>query len=231
MALNIHALLKYFILSEGLRERVRFLTREDFDIKAKSGQLINPQPIVLFVHEAVDAAMARLLAESPLPLAAVYHIEIGAGTVRQLVPDGLGGWGMTTLRKAGGTPRDLMACALDAEYRRGEGSAPVLVMPSVNRYLGCTDWFYMNALAKYLAWSLTSYVGLASSRTGKPLIDFPDLQLVRGGGAFSLRMAAGTLEGVRAFLDVADPDLTEVGDRADQMQLEFPVVMKDGGLF
>jgi hypothetical protein len=229
MALNIHALLKYFILSEGLRDRVRFLTREDFDIKAQSGQLINPQPIVLFVHEAGNASLSRLLVESPLPLAAFY--QMGAEGVRQLVPDGHGGWGITTLRNVGSAPRDLMACALDAEYQRGEGKAPVLVMPTVDRYLGCTDWFYMNALAKYLAWSRTNYVGLASSRTGTPLLDFPDLQLVRGGGAFSLRMAAGTLEGVRAFLDVADPGLIEVGERADQMQLEFPVVMKDGGLF
>jgi hypothetical protein len=36
---------------------------------------------------------------------------------------------------------------------------------------------------------------------------------------------------MRAFLDVADPDLNEVSDRADRMLLEFPVVVRDGGLF
>ncbi len=228
-ALNIHALLKFFILSEGLRDRVRFLTHNDFDLSAQSGQLINPTPVVLLVHEADDAKMAHLLAESPLPLAAIY--QMGAGNVRQHVPDGQEGWNVTALRAASSAPRDLMACSLDAERRREAGALPVLVMPTVERYLGCTDWFYMNALAKYLAWSRTGYVGLTSSRAGKPHLDFPGLQFVRGGGAFSLRLAAGTEEGMRAFLDVADPDLNEVSDRADRMLLEFPVVVKDGGLF
>jgi hypothetical protein len=229
LALNIRALLKYFILSEGLRKRVRFLTRGDFDIAAQSGQLIKPQQIVLLVHEAGDAAMARLLADSPLPLAAVY--QMGVREVIQHVPNGQGGWDITTLRTSGGAPRDLMSCALDAEHRRYEGPVPVLVMPTVDRYLGCKDWFYMNALAKYVTWSHTDYVGFASSRIGKPYLNFPDLHLVRGGGAFSLRMAAGTLKGIRAFLDVADPDLMEVSDRADRMLLEFPVVVNRGGLF
>jgi hypothetical protein len=229
LALNGHALLKFFILSEGLRDRVRFLTHEDFDLNAQSGQLINPTPVVLIVHEADDPAMARLLAESPLPLAAIYQMD--TGNVRQHVPDGQGGWCVTSLRAAGSAPRDLMACALDAELCREAGALPVLVMPTVERYLGCTDWFYMNALAKYLAWSLTGYVGLVGPSPGKPHLDFPGLQLVRGGGAFSLRLAAGTVEGMRAFLDVADPDLNEVSDRADRMLLEFPVVVRDGGLF
>lgn len=229
LALNIHALLKFFILSEGLRDRVRFLTHEDFDISDQSGQLINPKPVALLVHEADDEAIARLRAESPLPLAAIY--QMSAGNVLQHVLDEQMGWGVTKLCAAGSAPRDLMACAFDAELRRVETPVPVLVMPTVERYLGCTDWFYMNALAKYLAWSSTGYVGLASPRAGKPHLDFPDLQLVRGSGALSLRMAAGTAEGMRAFLDVADPDLNELSDRADRMLLEFPVVVKDGGLF
>jgi len=187
------------------------------------------KPVALLVHDADDAAMAHLLTESPLPLAAIY--QMGAGNVRQHVPDGQGGWVVTALCAAGSSPRDFMACALDAELRRDGGPVPVLVMPTVDRYLGCTDWFYMNALAKYLDWSCTGYVGFASSLAGKPYLDFPDIQLVRGGGAFSLLMAAGTAPGLRAFLDVADPDLKEVSDRADRMLLEFPVVVKDGGLF
>ncbi|MEN3373023.1 hypothetical protein [Dechloromonas sp. ZS-1] len=228
-ALNIHALLKYFILSEGLRDRVRFLTHEDFELSAQSGQLINPQPLVLLLHEADDAAMARLLSESPLPLGTIY--QMAGGSVRQHVSDGQGGWVVTTLQTVGRGTRDLMACALDAALCREEDAAPVLIMPSVDRYLGCTDWFYMNALAKFLLWSRTGYVGFASARAGKPSLDFPDLQLVRGGGAFSLHMALGTAACMRAFVDVADPDLRAVSECADRMLLEFPVVVKNGGLF
>lgn len=229
LALNIHALLKFFILSEGLRDRTRFLTHEDFDLTAQSGQLINPTPVVLLVHDADDNAMARLQAESPLPLAAIYQMH--AANLRQHVPDGQGGWGVTALRAAGSAPRDFMACALDAELNRETGALPVLVMPTVERYLGCTDWFYMNALMKYLAWRQVSYVGLASSRYGKPNLEFPGLQMVRGGGAFSLHTAAGTVDGIRGFLDSADPALVEVSDRAEKMQLEFAAVSPERNLF
>lgn len=229
LAQNSHALLKFFILSEGMRDRVRFLTQEDFDLSAQSGQLINPIPVVLLIHEANDVEMARLIAESPLPLAAIYQLD--AGNVHYHFPDWQGHWGVKALRATGNAPSDLMACALNAELRREERPPPILVMPTVDRYLGCTDWFYMNALAKYLAWSRTGYVGLESLHAGKPHLDFPDLQLVQGSGAFSLRMAAGTAEGLRAFLDVADPELQEVSNRADRMLLEFPAVVKDGGLF
>ncbi len=228
-ALNIHAVLKFFILSEGLRTRVRFLTNKDFDLNSQCGQLINPTPIVLLIHDADDAAMDRLLAESPLPLGSIYKME--AGNLRQYVSDGQGGWGVKALHAAGNSPRDFMACALDTERRREAGALPVLVMPSAELYLGCTDWFYMSALLKYLTWSNTGYVGFASSMRGKPSLDFPDVEMVRGGGAFSLRMAAGTLEGLRSFLEVADPELNEVTVRADRMLLEFPVVVRDGRLF
>lgn len=229
LALNIHALLKYFILSEGLRERIRFLTHEDFDIAAESGQLINPQPIVLIIHEADDLATARLMTESPLPLGAVFLM--GAGVVHQHIPDEQGEWNSTVLYPTSPAPRDLMACAFAALNRLPEKALPILVMPTVKRYLGCTDWFYLNALVKYLAWSQLGYVGLECCQTGKPHLDFPDLQVVRGGGGFSLRIAAGNADGIRAFLDVADPGLTELSDRADRMLLEFLVLAKDRSLF
>lgn len=229
LALNIHALLKYFILSEGLRDKTRFLTHEDFEIAAQSGQLINPQPIVLLVHDADDVAVAHLKAESPLPLAAVY--QMGEGAVREHVPDGQGGWATTVLQAASNAPRDLMACALGAAASHAGGALPLLLMPTVDRYLGCADWFYTNALLKYVAWSELGYVGLDCSQRGRPHLEFPDLDMVRGGGAFSLRIAAGTVAGIRAFLDVADPELLDVCERSDRMLLEFPVVAKDGDLF
>lgn len=228
-AANVRALLKFFILSEGLRHRVRFLTHEDFDLTAQSGQLINPTPVVLLIHEADNATMASLLAESPLPLAAVY--KLNAGNIRQYISDTQEGWCETVLRVTGESQRDLVACALDAELRRGASEVPVLVMPTVERYLGCTDWFYMNALMKYLTWSSTGYVGLASSMIGEPCLDFPDLQLVRGFGVFSLRMAAGTSEGLRVFLDSADLSLDRESDQTDRTLFEFPVVIKDRALF
>jgi len=228
-ALNIHALLKYFIMSEGLRDRARFLTGKDFDIGAQSGQLINPQPIVLLIHEADDAEVARLVSESPLPLGAIFLMRIDV--VHQYTPNGDGLWQSTALYPTSGAPRDMMACAFAAMIRGPERGLPVLIMPTIARYLGCSDWFYMNALAKFLAWSQLGYVGLECSRVGKPHLDFPGLQMVRGRGAFSLHIAAGTADGIRAFVDTADPDLSAVCDRIDRMLLEFPVVKNGRSLF
>jgi hypothetical protein len=89
----------------------------------------------------------------------------------------------------------------------------------------------MNALIKYIAWSQTDYVGLETSREGKQHLDFPGLQLVKGTGVLSLNLAAGTLAGIRTFLDIADPDLKEISKRIDKMQLEFPVVVNEAALF
>ena len=205
------------------------MTHEDFDLTGQSGQLINPEPVVLLVHDADDAAVMRLLAESPLPLSAVYQMY--AGNVRQYVPDGQGGWTTTKLRAVSTVPRDLMACALDAELHREARALPLLVMPTVQRYLGCTDWCYINALMKYLTWRQVGYIGLESSRSGAPHVEFPGLQMARGGCAFSLHMAAGTANGIRGLLGSSDPTLVEVRDRVEKMQLEFAAVSPERNPF
>jgi hypothetical protein len=229
LALNIHALLKYFILTEGLRAETRFLTHEDFDVGAQSGQLVRPQPIVLLVGDSDDASFARLVAESPLPFIAIY--QMGESGVREHVLQEQGGWTSRSLRAESNTSRDLMICALDAASNRSSGVLPVLIMPTIERFLGCLDWFYLNALMKFIVWQDVSYVGLDCSGSGGVHLGFPDLQMVRGSGAFSLTTAAGTVAGIRAFLDNSGSDLSELCDRAERMQLEFPVVVKGSNLF
>lgn len=231
MALNIHALLKYFILSEGLREHTRFLTHEDFEISMLSGQLINPQPVVLLLWGGDDdeQALSRLVEGSPLPLDAVYLLGGGAARVWTPAPDGSGA--MRVLAPGAGSDRDRLSCALaDVANQAGE-SAPVLIMPAAAAFLNCQDWYYLNALLKHIAWRQQPYVGLNGGRSVKVSMEFPGLSMARGGGAFSLNMAAGTAGGIRPFLDASDLTLNGLSERADRMLLEFPVVEKDGGLF
>lgn len=231
MALNIHALLKYFILSEGLREQTRFLTHEDFEISMLSGQLINPQPVVLLLWGSDDdeQALSRLVEASPLPLDAVYLLGKGAARVWTPAPDSRGA--MRVLAPGAGSDRDRLLCALaDVANQAGE-SAPVLIMPTAAAFLNCQDWYYLNALLKYIAWRQQPYVGLNGGRSVKVSMEFPGLSMARGGGAFSLNMAAGTAGGIRPFLDASDLTLNGLSERADRMLLEFPVVVKDGGLF
>lgn len=230
MSLSIHALLKYFILSEGLRERTRFITHEDFEIAAQSGQVINPQPLVLLLWDAgeADLAVKRLVESSLLPIAAIYHM---GESVRAWAPDQSGDWAPSVLQPTSGSSRDRLSCALDAAIEEMGESMPVLIMPAVDDYLACVDWYYLNALLKYIAWSRLGYVGLGGSQAGKSSLEFPGLNIARGSGAFSLRMAAGTTSGIRSFLNVADPELRDICDRADRMLLEFPVVANSGALF
>lgn len=229
-ALNIHALLKYFILSGGLRERTRFLTHEDFEMAAQSGQVINPQPLVLLLWDAGedDLAVKRLAESSPLPIAAVFHL---GEVIRVWQADRGGERDPHVLQPTSGSSRDRLSCALDAVIEQAGESTPVLIMSALDDYLACTDWFYLNALLKYIAWSRVGYVGLGGGQAGKPSQEFPGLRMARGGGALSFRMAAGTAAGIRPYLNGADPDLKEICNRADRMLLEFPVVAHAGALF
>lgn len=228
-ALNIHALLKYFILSKGLRDRVRFLNQNDFDLTATSGQLINPESIILIVHEADNVAIKSILNDSPLPLSAVYWND--SGNVRRYIPSGNGIFNAKILQKKTTSSRDFLACAINAELLRKSGSSTILIMPNVQKYLNCTDWYYLNALAKYIKWSQKSYIGLKPGIEGQPNPEFPDLNSVKGKGVFSLNIAAGTLQGLQKYVEIADADLTDVSVRADKMLLEFTVVNKGDGLF
>jgi len=231
MALNIHALLKYFILSEGLREQTRFLTREDFEISMLSGQLINPQPVALLLWGGDDdgQALSRLVESSPLPLDAVYLLGEGAAHAWTPAPDGT--TAMRALAPGAGSDRELLSCALaDVANCAGE-SAPLLIMPTAGAFLNCKDWCYLNALLKYIAWRQQPYVGLNGGQSVKVSMEFPGLSMAKGGGAFSLKMAAGTAGGICRFLDASDLTLNGLSERADRMLLEFPVVVKDGGLF
>lgn len=231
MALNIHALLKYFILSEGLRERTRFLTPEDFEISMLSGQLINPQSVVLLLWGGDDdeQALSRLVEGSPLPLDAVYLLGGSAARVWTPARDGIGA--IRVLTSGTGSDRDRLSCALaDVANQTGE-SAPVLIMPTAAAFLNCQDWYYLNALLKHIAWRQQPYVGLNGGQSVKVSMEFPGLFMARGGGAFSLDMAAGTAGGIRPFLDASDLTFNGLSERADRMLLEFPVVVKDGGLF
>lgn len=232
LALNIHALLKFFILSEGLREQTRFLTHEDFELSSQSGQLIQPQPSLLFLWadgKANCQTLWRLMDESPLPIAAVYLMS--KTQVLEATLDDHGEVVLNTLNPVSEAALDQLICALDAAAGRPWGCLPLMILPSAAQYLACTDWFYLNALLKYIAWSGIGYVGMDNEQGGKQYLEFPDMELVRGKGAFSLRKAAGTLSGIRPFLDRAGASLEELISRAECMALEFPCIVPGRSLF
>lgn len=229
-ALNVQSLLKYFILSEGLRDKTRFLAVDDFELVNHSGLLINPQPIVLIVQDDDDeGVISRLQSESPMPLVAIYHLA--SGCVREYFLNKNGGWVTTTLQPASERARDLLDCALNATVIHSAGSLPMLLMPSADRYLGCSDWSYLNALAKYIAWSDLGYISLERSAFGRAILEFPDLYMVQDPSAFSLKMAAGTAEGVRKLVNAVDAEFIGFSETFNLLESEFPVVVRGKALF
>ena len=228
-AVNNNALLKYFLLSEGMRGCARFLTDEDFELAAASGQLIRPQQVVLLVRQGDAATLPRLKLESRLPLAALFHL--GGSQVTEHLRDEKGDWSTRVLEPKSSGLRDQLSCGLSAAARSGLEKTPVLIIPSIDEYLGCTDWYFLNALLKYIAWRDVGYVRMETQGGGSPHPEFPELKLVQGNGALSFRSAAGTVAGIQEYLEVADSDLQGLAHRASTMRLEFPALAKEMRLF
>ncbi len=227
LALNIRSLLKYFILFNGFRDRVRFLTKEDFEITSQSGQIINPQQLILVVYEGSESLL-HLSTRSPLPLAAVY--QMADGLVYEYLPDGRGNWISTIFQPLTSTLKDQMFCVIGVAEDRFDNSMPLLLMPSVDQYCACVDWFYLNALMKYIVWKGLDYVALDSPLRGKPHLEFPDIYVVLS-STFSFFSSAGTVGGIRKLLATTTSQSLMDGECESEIYLEFPVVSKDGGLF
>lgn len=231
MALNIQMLLKYFIHSSGLRERTRFLTDEDFEISMFSGQLINPQPFVLIIWDNVNVekALTRLEASSPLPLESVYFL--GNRSVRAWTSTRDGSGITRVLADSSGSDCERLSSALSDIVNQFGETIPILLMPTITVFINCDDWFYLNALLKYIAWSKRPYVNLKAGRIVKADMEFPDLFTTKGRGAFSLEMAAGTAVGMLPFLKAKDRALVDPHSRAEKMMIELPAIVREGGLF
>jgi hypothetical protein len=228
-AMQNSALLKYFLLTEGLRRHVRFLTDSDFEIASVSGQLIRPQPVVLLVWQADISAITRLVADSPLPLTALY--QMNGDHVTEHLFDAKGEWSTNKLYPKTSGLRDQLSCGLNAAARSGQEKIPVLIVPSIDQYLACADWCYLNALLKYIAWRELGYVGLENQGHGRLHSEFPELQFVQGDGVLSFRLAAGTVHGIQEHLHIADAELKEIVGSTNSVALEFPALVNEARLF
>lgn len=227
LALNTGPLLKYFILLNKFRDKVRFLTNEDFESAGLSGQIINPQQIILMVCEGGSLPL-QLLSQSPLPLAAIYQLT--NGLVYEYSQDSLGNWVPTIFQPLTNTLKDQIVCALSAAEGRIDCSLPLLLIPSVEQYLKCVDWFYLNALMKYIIWDKLDYVAFDCALMGKPCSEFPDLHIVSS-HTFSLFPGAGSIAGIRKLLDHAAPQWIDDRDYEINVPLEFPIVSAGHNLF
>jgi len=231
MNLNIRALFKYFILSEELREKTRFLTPEDFEIGMLTGQIINPQQIVLLLWEDGDDGqpISDLIKASPLPVEAIYLLGGYNIRVWTNMQDNFGT--MRVLTPKSNSSLDCIRCALLDAAERLVDSVPFVIMPTSSTFLNCKDWYYLNALLKYILWRKESYVCLKGGSFVRANLEFPGLCMAKGNGVFSFDMGAGAVSGICSLLNSCDITLNGLCKRPEQMKSEFPIVERDGGLF
>ena len=231
-ALNIHALLKYFFLSEKMREQTRFLTAHDFEISDSLGNLINPQPFVLIL-EAEDLSnegmFDDLVSTSPLPIAGIYVVQ-GNQILEVLIKDN-GSLFIECIDVVNIEPSKKLAFVLDLASRKFSYSMPILFLRSIKTYLGCSDWSYLNALLKYILWSGIDYVGIDCSLDGRYHNDFPDMKYIRGEGAISFEKAAGTLGKLDSLFKSTFGDVNALICRAELMKLDFSCTSSSRSLF
>lgn len=220
---------------KGMREKTRFLSQSDFQIQEQSGQIINPQPLALIVWSDTcddtgdhDHTINSLLEFSPLPLSVV--IQLG-DKIRAWTKDNYRNWHCSILKSLTNSSRDKLLSALNFLESELYRSLPVLIVPKTKHYLKCSDWFYLNALLKYMVYRRLDYIGINGDALGKPSLDFPEIYLSRGSDTFSLKQGLGTLSGLKSYIHAADSDLELFSKKVNKMQLEFPVVSKSKALF
>ena len=230
LSLNIHAFLKYFMLSMGIRENIRFLTAEDFEVTEGCGQIINPQGFALLVwssHEDEDA-VKKMLGSNVLSITVLVQMGDDLKIWSRVESHE---WEVQKVFEKIKQPHERLLFALRAVSKLLSEASPLLIVPSLSRYESCRDWFCLNALFKYVSWKRVGYVGFVDGLSGKPSLEFPGLHLTKGDGAFSLEMAVGTPEGIRSYLEVTNEGLSGVCRRVNQMMLEVPVLVERGGMF
>lgn len=228
-AINGPSILKYFIHCNALRERTRFLTQNDFEIELQSGQLINPQQTVLIICEEENEKVQKLLNESPLPLLFVYQIV--NGLVREYERKNKYNWSSKILQHKKSDNISLTEFALIEANIKIAPLTPVLIMPSADKYLNCFDWFYLNALLKFISWKNVSYVDLNSGKCGKSQIDFPSLNVVRSEGLLSFKMVAGTVEGLASLIAPKNTNQSEIYNCDNKQVHNYLVISQNKKLF
>lgn len=191
-ALNNHALLKYFIHSQGLRGLTRFLAAGDF-AGGGSGHLINPLPyaLVVYSHSSYSDCWPMVLGQARRCMPAncahivllseeseqtrVAHAQLQAGEVELLAYD----------------DRDPYTERLRKAFEHLSARWPVVYFIHEDMPLYApVDAPYLNALLHYFTASNELYIKLVDTTAvddKQPHPEFPGLVVNTGGHALSVQ--------------------------------------------
>jgi hypothetical protein len=223
--INAESILKYFVISHGLRERTRFLKDNDFEISLLCGKLINPQNIILIIVEDDSKKIETILTESPLPLIAVYQLK--NNEVYEYVRSVNNDWRCQLIQTNSIDLKDQIICGLNEANKKISNKIPVLVIPAAEVYMKCLDWYYLNALFKYISWENCSYISLDSDKIGEKNIEFPNLRIVKNTQYLSIQKIAGCVEGLLEVLKNTIPTKSGL-DEFENRKLKNYLVVSEG---
>jgi len=198
-SINMHAILKFFMLKKFGSERIRMLSGGDFECSNRGVSIINPAEYHLI---SFDKGI-------------VYAGKTGniAGADRSQ-------WLPVSVSKV--KTFDELRVSIKEITRVFGPEAVIVVSSSERRHYSCRDWAYFNALLKYISWSKLGFVALEATSRGLYFAGFPDLHLYRGGLCnISLSNFAGTSGFIDDLFSVSYGSLSCIKSRLDLMKVEL----------
>ena len=210
-------LFKLFVTKRGLRNDIRFLLSDDFEIAFTAGKLISPARINLVCHSCSkpDRPLAeKLFTNSPLPLKSVSFVVKDAvycffNKDKKIIEKK-----KLSLNRPG-YPISLNEILIELQ-RIHPCNQPRIVLRNIEQFLACADWPYLNAVLKYLIFTESECGIFDSSETGIPNSQFPDLYFNSPDISASFSSAILTLNAINKLSEVSENGKNMVELRSDK---------------
>lgn len=169
-------LFKLFVTKRELRNNIRFLLADDFEIAVTAGKLISPASCNLVCYSCLKPTLhlaEKLFASSPLPLNSISFVVKEAvycflNEDEKIIEE------KKLFLNDPGSPSSLNETLVELQ-KIYPCNQPRIVVSNVENFLDCTDWPYLNAVLKYLIFTESECGIFDSSETGTPNCHFPGL--------------------------------------------------------
>ena len=225
LALNIHALLKYFILSHGLRDRVRFISTTDFSTPEGTGNAVNPEPTVLLVWDSNHSETTDGIVTSELPVPSPLVVTMSNQKIAWSTESPAAPTQSITVT----SQIEALRAAIDLVERHSLQNFPILILPTSDALNAVNDPPYLNALLKFSRWRRSDYIGLHGVGSGTDSPEFPEMVVSRDPGAFSLRECIVSYENLNVILANSESDIDSLERKMGSMRLAFFVAKRSMG--
>lgn len=142
MALNIHALLKYFFIEKKLRDSAIFLQKDDFEKIDEMGCLINPEPLQVIIHSKLSIDRKASIDATFLPFTDVTLLINQGLEYQKYVKD--------KDQFIRSKTDHLMSDPIPLQIAIGEDCDYLILCDEYSDFKKIKNWSYVNALIKFM---------------------------------------------------------------------------------